>query len=73
MEAWILSLVTFFPVVGAMLLLFIRKEREAAIRWTALMTAVVTFLLSLVMLAGFDSSDPDLQMVVRLPWFSISV
>ena len=71
MEAWILSLVTFFPVVGAMLLLFIRKEREAAIRWAALMTAVVTFLLSLLMLSGFDSSDPDLQMVVRLPWFSI--
>jgi len=71
METWILSLVTFFPVVGAMLLLFIRKEREAAIRWAALMTAVVTFLLSLLMLSGFDSSDPDLQMVVRLPWFSI--
>ena len=71
MEAWILSLVTFFPVVGAMLLLFLRKERAAAMRWTALMTGVVTFLLSLVMLAGFDSSDPDLQMVVRLPWFSI--
>ncbi len=71
MEAWILTLVTFFPIVGVIALLFIRKERETAIRWTALMTAVGTFLLSLVMLAGFDSSDPDLQMVVRAPWFSI--
>jgi len=71
MEAWILTLVTFFPIVGVIVLLFIRKERETAIRWTALMTAVGTFLLSLVMLAGFDSSDPDLQMVVRAPWFNI--
>ena len=64
MEAWILTLVTFFPIVGVIVLLFLRKEQETAIRWTALLTAVITFVLSLVMLAGFDSSDPDLQMVV---------
>ncbi len=71
MEAWILTLVTFFPLVGVVILLFLRKEQESAIRWTALITAVITFALSLVMLAGFDSSDPDLQMVVRVPWFSV--
>ncbi|MFQ5923708.1 MAG: NADH-quinone oxidoreductase subunit M [Anaerolineales bacterium] len=71
MEAWILTLVTFFPIVGVIILLFLRKEREAAMRWTALLTALITFVLSLVMLAGFDASDPDLQMVARVPWFSI--
>ena len=71
MEAWILTLVTFFPIVGVIILLLLRKERETAMRWTALMTAVITFVLSLIMLAGFEPSDPDLQMVVRLPWFSI--
>ena len=71
MEAWILTLVTFFPLVGVVILLFLPKERESAVRWTALITAIITFALSLMMLAGFDSSDPDLQMVVRIPWFSI--
>ncbi len=71
MDAWILTLVTFFPIVGVIVLLFLPKERETAMRWTALLTAVITFVLSLIMLAGFESSDPDLQMVVRLPWFSI--
>ncbi len=71
MEAWILTLVTFFPIVGVIILLLLRKERETAMRWTALLTAVITFVLSLVILAGFDSSEPELQMVVRLPWFSI--
>ncbi|MFV1859381.1 MAG: NADH-quinone oxidoreductase subunit M [Anaerolineales bacterium] len=71
MEAWILTLVTFFPIVGVIILLFLRKEQETEIRWTALLTALITFVLSLVMLAVFDSSDPELQMVVRVPWFSI--
>ncbi len=71
MEAWILTLVTFFPIVGVIILLFLGKERELAMRWTALLTAVITLVLSLIMLAGFEPSDPDLQMVVRLPWFSI--
>ncbi len=71
MEAWILTLVTFSPLVGVGVLLFLRKEKESTIRWTALITAIVTFVLSLVMLAAFDPSDPDLQMVVRVPWFSI--
>jgi len=71
MEAWILTLVTFFPLVGVIILLFLRKEQETEIRWTALLTALITFVLSLVMLAVFDSSDPELQMVVRVPWFSI--
>ncbi len=71
MEAWILTLVTFFPIVGVIILLFLRKEQETEIRWTALLTALITFVLSLVMLAVFDPSDPELQMVVRVPWFSI--
>ncbi|MFQ5943076.1 MAG: NADH-quinone oxidoreductase subunit M [Anaerolineales bacterium] len=69
MEAWILTLVTFFPLVGIVVLLFLRKEQY--VRWTTLVTAVITFVLSLVMLAGFDPGDPGLQMVVRVPWFSI--
>ena len=69
MEAWILTLVTFFPLVGVLILLFLREEKW--IRWTALITAMITFALSLVMLAGFDPNNPDLQMVVRVPWFSI--
>ena len=69
MEAWILTLVTFFPIVGVIILLFLRKEQW--MRWTALLTAGVTFVLSLVMLAGFDPSDPELQMVVRVRWFNI--
>ena len=71
MDAWILTLLTFFPVIGAILLLVIPRGREQAHRWNALAASLITFLLSLALLAGFDRSQPELQMVIRLPWIRI--
>jgi len=72
MDAWILTLLTFFPVIGAILLLVIPRSREQALRWTALAASLITFLVSLALLAGFDRSQPELQMVIRLPWIRIA-
>src|SRR3990172_1319976 len=72
MESSILSLLTFFPTIGALLLLGFPRNRESWIRWTALAVSLITFLLSLVLLAGFDRSNPELQMVIRLPWIRVS-
>lgn len=63
-----LILVTFFPLVGILLIAFMRSEMKSAIRWVALLTSLVTFGLSLWMLSLFNPSNPDLQMVVNLPW-----
>jgi NADH-quinone oxidoreductase subunit M len=71
MDAWILSGVIFLPVLGVLAILLLPKDRPDAIRITALATSGLTFLLSLVMLAGFDRADPGLQMVVRLPWIQV--
>jgi len=72
MNSWILTLVTFFPIVGILAILFIPKDRPNATRWIAVITSLLTFGLSIVMLALFDQSDPDLQMVVQIPWIHIS-
>ncbi len=72
MDAWLLTLVTFFPLVGVLLLLFQDPERKDALRWTALLASGVTFLISLVMLARFDAGNPDLQLVVRVPWIQVA-
>ncbi|MBP7690980.1 MAG: NADH-quinone oxidoreductase subunit M, partial [Anaerolineales bacterium] len=66
-----LSLVTFFPLAGAVLLLFINPEQKATLRWVALTTALLTFGLSLVMLGQFNAADPGFQLVVRAPWFQV--
>ncbi|HRF93799.1 MAG TPA: hypothetical protein PLZ51_01330, partial [Aggregatilineales bacterium] len=57
-----LSLTTitlFLPMVGLTILLFINEEKQkGAIQWTALGFTVATFVASVVMLFGFDSSNP---------------
>ena len=68
----LLSLTTFIPMVGAVILaLFLRGEDKAAqanAKWVALATTVFTFVVSLFILFGFDPSNPGFQFVEERPW-----
>ena len=72
MTEWpILSTVTFLPLVGALLILFIRDDSELArrnIRNVALLTTLFTFVVSLWIWIDFDNSNAGFQMVERLDW-----
>jgi NADH-quinone oxidoreductase subunit M len=68
----ILNLVTFFPLVGVLVILFLPRDRHDPIRWTALLASTATFAISIVMLVQFDSATADLQMEQRLPWFQLA-
>ena len=75
MSNWpLLSIVTFLPLLGAALILLLAREDEATkhrdIRKIALLVTVVNFLLSLLILAQFDASDPGFQLVERTEWLS---
>ena len=48
------TLVTFLPLVGALIVLFMPKEEEGLHRGTAIATSLVTFFASLTMLSGFS-------------------
>jgi NADH-quinone oxidoreductase subunit M len=63
-----LTLVTFFPLVGVLALMFVKPEQKTLIRWIALGTSLIVFAISLWVLFRFDSTNPDLQMVIDLPW-----
>ncbi len=60
--------VTFFPLVGMAVIAFFKPEQKNAARWTALAASLVTFAISLWMLAGFDPENTDIQMGFTLPW-----
>ena len=67
----ILSIVTFLPTVGALLILVIRGDDAAARRnvyYIAFWTTVVTFIVSIFLWTGFDNSDPGFQFVEETPW-----
>jgi len=53
----ILTLVTFIPLVGALLLLFFPRNNDA-IRWGALTVSLFTFVLSLHLPVHFKSGEP---------------
>ncbi|MGJ3238596.1 MAG: complex I subunit 4 family protein [Anaerolineae bacterium] len=68
------TLILFLPMVGFTILLFLNeKEQKEAIKWTAFGFSMITFVLSLVMWAGFDNSQAGLQFVQRWTWLDISV
>ena len=77
MTDWpILSTVTFLPLVGAFLILLIRDDGAAAhrnIRNVALLTTVFTFVLSLFIWAGFDTSFVGFQMTEKAEWLGAGV
>ena len=77
MTDWpILSTVTFLPLVGALLILFIKDDNELArrnVRNVALLTTVFTFIVSLWVWIDFDASNPGFQMVERSDWIGGSI
>src|SRR4029434_4770824 len=67
-ENSILTMVTFAPAAGAILLLLFSKNNVKAIRAIALVVTLLTFALSLHLITHFDSATSNFQFVVNVPW-----
>ena len=63
-----LTLITFLPIIGAILLAFFPKENEGAIKQTALAVAAADFLLSLSLWTNFDDSTHNMQFGLNISW-----
>jgi len=77
MTTWpILSVVTFLPMFGALLIYISRGEDEAArrnSRWIALWTTVITFVVSLILVWRFDPAQADFQFVEKTAWLATGI
>lgn len=71
MEFLSLTLLTFFPLVGILVLFFIPSDNKNALRWTALITSLVTFAISIWVFTMFNASNPDLQLVEKYNWITV--
>jgi NADH-quinone oxidoreductase subunit M len=67
-----LTLVTFFPLVGVLILLLTPTERKDMLRWIALLTSLITFGISIWVLTMFSASNPDLQLVSKHDWITVA-
>ena len=74
MTTWpILSVVTFLPVLGALVIYLNRGDDEAGMRnsrWIALWTTLVTFAVSLILVWRFDAASADFQFAFSTNWKS---
>ncbi|MBE0703157.1 MAG: NADH-quinone oxidoreductase subunit M, partial [Afipia sp.] len=78
MTTWpVLSVTTFLPVVGAVLLYLLARGNDAIAarnaRWIALWTTLITFAVSLVLLLHFDPSQPGFQFVEKGQWLGAAI
>src|SRR5882724_157021 len=64
----ILTIVTFTPAVGALLILFLKRGRLSSIRAVAVVMAVLSFVFSLHLIAHFDNANSEFQYVINIPW-----
>jgi NADH-quinone oxidoreductase subunit M len=71
---YILSVVTFLPLVGAGLILLAgllnKGKADGAARWIALATTLATLAVSAVLVGAFDPSSAAYQFVERYAWFA---
>jgi len=64
----ILSAIVFTPLIGALLIAFVPRERDDLVRWLALGTALVTLALSLLLAVSFNVAQPGFQYVETADW-----
>ncbi|MFA5597897.1 MAG: NADH-quinone oxidoreductase subunit M, partial [Pusillimonas sp.] len=64
-----LTLSIFVPIIAGLIVLLIgRDERKCLTRWLSLAGALVSFLVTLPLYAGFKNDTADMQFVEKAPW-----
>ena len=67
----LLSLAIWTPIFfGVVLLALGRDEQARAVRWLALIGAVVSFLVTLPLYSRFELGSSAMQFVENLPWIA---
>ena len=67
MNEAILTLVTFVPLAGALLLMFFPRK-DGLVRWFALVVTIVAFILSLHLPVHFVRGTGGFQYELDVPW-----
>src|SRR5688572_12797615 len=68
MNFGLLSVLIWLPIAAGVVVLLMGSARIAAVRWVALIASLLTFVLSLPLLTGFDATTADFQFPEKLPW-----
>ena len=69
---WILPIITFFPLVGAIIIMFISKEKPAAVKATSIAVSFIPLAMSIWLWFAYDPAGAQFpngkQFGVDVPW-----
>jgi len=65
-----LVLITFIPLIGAIITMLARKDDRRGIEFVGMVTSIITLVLSLVVLGGFDGDYGSMKFIIRHEWVS---
>jgi len=64
----VLTVITFFPLLGVFFILITNRKNLSTIRGFSLLTSIINFLFSLQIVYYFDSTTSDIQFEEFIPW-----
>jgi NADH-quinone oxidoreductase subunit M len=71
-NSWTLPVITFVPLAGVLIVMFIPKQKTAAIKVTSIAMSLIPLVLSIWLWAGYDRSGPQfpngMQFGISVPW-----
>src|ERR1019366_6716690 len=68
--AHILSIVTFLPLLGAVVIAFLGRDKASSIRWVALFFSLLTFMITVCLYTRFDPHRGGMQFTEMHPWMT---
>ena len=71
-QEWAITITVFLPIVGALVILLVPKEKDRMIRGLGVVVTALAFISALAIAAGFDRARSDqLQYVTDLSWIPV--
>jgi NADH-quinone oxidoreductase subunit M len=68
MESWILTLITFIPLLGAIIVLLMPSRWEHEIKWTAIIISLIPLALTVWLWFAYNKAAGGMQFQVNVPW-----
>jgi NADH-quinone oxidoreductase subunit M len=66
--SYLLTTITFLPMIGVLILLFMNKEQGKSMKLMTLVVTLITFLISLLLLKDFNLATSNVQFVEKYAW-----
>ena len=66
--SYLLTTITFLPMIGVLILLFMNKEQEKSLKVMTFVVTLITFLISLLLLKDFNLATSNVQFVEKYAW-----